>query len=50
MIDKGMDNAIQTLKGLIKIADKRIEKSNLVKKLALAPDNNANTLRNWLLI
>jgi aconitate hydratase 2/2-methylisocitrate dehydratase len=41
MIDKGMDNAIQTLKGLIKIADKRIGEIKSGEKAALAPDNNA---------
>ena len=41
MIDKGMDNAIQTLQGLIDLADKRIAEINSGEKRALAPDNNA---------
>jgi len=41
MIDKGMDNAAQTLAGLIKLADKRIEEINSGEVPALVPDNNA---------
>tara|TARA_B100000674_G_scaffold405379_1_gene352114 strand:- start:106 stop:2268 length:2163 start_codon:yes stop_codon:yes gene_type:complete len=41
MIDKGMDNDEQTLKGLIKIADDRIAKIKSGEKPALAPDENA---------
>lgn len=41
MIDKGMDNAIQKLQGLIDLADKRIAEINSGEKRALAPDNNA---------
>jgi len=41
MIDKGMDNAAQTLKGLIAIADKRIDDVRSGEKPALRPDNNA---------
>lgn len=41
MIDKGMDNAVQTLQGLIDLADKRIAEIKSGEKRALAPDNNA---------
>ena len=41
MIDKGMDNEAQTLKGLIAIADKRINEIKSGEKAALSPDNNA---------
>ena len=41
MIDKGMDNATQTLQGLINIADKRIAEIKSGEKPALTPDNNA---------
>ncbi|MEM7003524.1 MAG: bifunctional aconitate hydratase 2/2-methylisocitrate dehydratase [Pseudomonadota bacterium] len=41
MIDKGMDNAAQTLQGLIDIADKRIAEMRSGEKPALAPDANA---------
>ena len=41
MIDKGMDNAAQTLQGLIDIADKRIAEMRSGDKPALAPDANA---------
>jgi aconitate hydratase 2/2-methylisocitrate dehydratase len=41
MIDKGMDNAKQVLKGLINIADKRIAEIRSGKKPALTPDANA---------
>ncbi|RVU86485.1 bifunctional aconitate hydratase 2/2-methylisocitrate dehydratase [Leucothrix sargassi] len=41
MIDKGMDNAAQTLAGLIKLADKRIADIKSGENPALAPDNNA---------
>jgi aconitate hydratase 2/2-methylisocitrate dehydratase len=38
MIDKGMDNKTQVLKGLIAIADKRIAEIKSGEKPALAPD------------
>jgi aconitate hydratase 2/2-methylisocitrate dehydratase len=41
MIDKGMDNAAGTLKGLIAIADKRIAEIKSGERPALAPDDNA---------
>ena len=41
MIDKGMDNATQVLKGLIAIADKRISEIESGEKPALTPDANA---------
>ncbi|MDG6095090.1 bifunctional aconitate hydratase 2/2-methylisocitrate dehydratase [Acetobacter sp. AN02] len=41
MIDKGMDNEAQTLKGLIAKADKRIAEIRSGEKPALAPDDNA---------
>ena len=41
MIDKGMDNAAGTLKGLIAKADTRIAEIRLGEKPALAPDPNA---------
>lgn len=41
MIDKGMDNAKQVLKGLIAIADKRIAEIRSGEKPALTPDANA---------
>ena len=41
MIDKGMDNAAEMLKGLIAIADKRIEEIRSGDKPALTPDANA---------
>ena len=41
MIDKGMDNDVKMLAGLIAIADKRINEIQTGKKAALAPDNNA---------
>ena len=41
MIDKGMDNAAQTLKGLIAKADKRIAEIRSGEKPALTPDANA---------
>ncbi|MGI9438901.1 MAG: bifunctional aconitate hydratase 2/2-methylisocitrate dehydratase, partial [Parvibaculales bacterium] len=41
MIDKGMDNAAQMLKGLVDIADKRIDEIKSGRKPALAPDANA---------
>lgn len=41
MIDKGMDNAAQTLKGLIAKADARIAEIRSGEKPALAPDDNA---------
>ena len=41
MIDKGMDNAENTLKGLIDIASNRIEQIRSGIKPALSPDENA---------
>ncbi len=41
MIDKGMDNKLGVLKGLIAIADKRINEIISGKKPALTPDANA---------
>ncbi|UJW85345.1 bifunctional aconitate hydratase 2/2-methylisocitrate dehydratase [Devosia sp. SL43] len=41
MIDKGMDNPAQTLKGLIAKADQRIAEIRSGEKPALAPDANA---------
>jgi aconitate hydratase 2/2-methylisocitrate dehydratase len=41
MIDKGMDNGAQVLKGLIAKADKRIAEIRSGEKPALAPDANA---------
>ncbi len=41
MIDKGMDNAAQTLKGLIAKADARIAEIRSGEKPALVPDDNA---------
>ncbi|MCA0960732.1 bifunctional aconitate hydratase 2/2-methylisocitrate dehydratase [Salipiger bermudensis] len=41
MIDKGMDNAAQTLQGLIDKADKRIAEIRSGEKPALTPDANA---------
>ena len=41
MIDKGMDNAENTLKGLIDIASNRIEEIRSGNKPALYPDENA---------
>lgn len=41
MIDKGMDNEEQMLKGLIEIADKRIGEITSGAKPALTPDDNA---------
>lgn len=41
MIDKGMENHVQTLHGLIKLADKRIEEIKSGEIPALEPDNNA---------
>lgn len=41
MIDKGMDNAAQTLQGLIDIADKRIAEITSGERPALTPDDNA---------
>ncbi|UWQ09775.1 bifunctional aconitate hydratase 2/2-methylisocitrate dehydratase [Aliiroseovarius crassostreae] len=42
MIDKGMDNAGQTLQGLIDKADKRIAEIKSGENPALTPDANAN--------
>lgn len=41
MIDKGMDNDVEMLKGLIAIADKRINEIKSGEKPALTPDSNA---------
>ena len=41
MIDKGMDNHIHVLKGLVAIADKRIAEIKSGEKPALTPDANA---------
>ncbi|MFT5675205.1 MAG: aconitate hydratase 2/2-methylisocitrate dehydratase [Paraglaciecola sp.] len=41
MIDKGMDNHLQVLQGLIDIADKRIADITSGEKPALRPDDNA---------
>jgi aconitate hydratase 2/2-methylisocitrate dehydratase len=41
MVDKGMDNEAQMLKGLINIADKRIRQIRSGQKPALSPDHNA---------
>ncbi|MEM7100116.1 MAG: bifunctional aconitate hydratase 2/2-methylisocitrate dehydratase [Pseudomonadota bacterium] len=41
MIDKGMDNAKQTLQGLIDIADHRIREIQTGQKPALKPDDSA---------
>ena len=41
MIEKGMDNAAQTLKGLIDKADQRIAEIRSGEKPALKPDDNA---------
>lgn len=41
MIDKGMENKAQTLKGLIVKADKRINEIKSGEKPALTPDDNA---------
>jgi aconitate hydratase 2/2-methylisocitrate dehydratase len=41
MIDKGMDNDVEMLKGLIAIADKRINEIKSGEKPALTPDENA---------
>ncbi|MEB2844282.1 bifunctional aconitate hydratase 2/2-methylisocitrate dehydratase [Rhizobiales bacterium RZME27] len=41
MIDKGMDNATQTLQGLIDKADRRIAEIRSGEKPALTPDDNA---------
>ncbi|WFE90461.1 bifunctional aconitate hydratase 2/2-methylisocitrate dehydratase [Roseibium porphyridii] len=41
MIDKGMDNEVQMLQGLVDIADKRIAEIKSGEKPALTPDANA---------
>jgi aconitate hydratase 2/2-methylisocitrate dehydratase len=41
MVDRGMDNEAQMLKGLINIADKRIRQIRSGQKPALSPDHNA---------
>ncbi|MGY0392038.1 bifunctional aconitate hydratase 2/2-methylisocitrate dehydratase [Bizionia sp. KMM 8389] len=41
MIDKGMDNKLNVLQGLIDIAEKRISEIKSGEKPALAPDENA---------
>jgi len=42
MIDKGMENHVNMLQGLIDLADKRIADIQSGENPALAPDNNAN--------
>ncbi|MCP3907639.1 MAG: bifunctional aconitate hydratase 2/2-methylisocitrate dehydratase [Oceanicoccus sp.] len=42
MIDKGMDNDVSMLQGLIDLADKRIAEIQSGENPALAPDNNAS--------
>ncbi len=42
MIDKGMDNGVNMLQGLIDLADKRIAEIQSGENTALAPDNNAS--------
>tara|TARA_R110002126_G_scaffold238143_2_gene381544 strand:- start:1174 stop:3966 length:2793 start_codon:yes stop_codon:yes gene_type:complete len=42
MIEKGMDNDVQMLLGLINIADRRISEIKSGEKPALLPDDNAN--------
>jgi aconitate hydratase 2/2-methylisocitrate dehydratase len=42
MIDKGMDNEVSMLQGLIDLADKRIAEIQSGENPALAPDNNAS--------
>lgn len=42
MIDKGMDNDVSMLQGLIDIAEKRIAEIQSGESPALAPDNNAS--------
>jgi aconitate hydratase 2/2-methylisocitrate dehydratase len=42
MIDKGMDNHVSMLQGLVDLADKRISEIQSGENPALAPDNNAN--------
>ncbi|MEM1434818.1 MAG: bifunctional aconitate hydratase 2/2-methylisocitrate dehydratase, partial [Pseudomonadota bacterium] len=42
MIDKGMDNEVQTLKGLTEIAERRIQEIRSGEKPALMPDDNAD--------
>ncbi|MBK1853769.1 bifunctional aconitate hydratase 2/2-methylisocitrate dehydratase [Verrucomicrobiaceae bacterium 5K15] len=42
MIDKGMDNEIKVLQGLVDKANKRIEQIRSGEKPPLAPDSNAN--------
>ena len=41
MIDKGMDNAAQTLAGLVQIAERRIAEIRSGEKPALSPDDSA---------
>lgn len=41
MIDKGMDNSLEVLKGLVEKADKRINEIKSGEKPALTPDTNA---------
>lgn len=42
MIDKGMDNDVSMLQGLVDLADKRIAEIQSGENPALAPDNNAS--------
>jgi aconitate hydratase 2/2-methylisocitrate dehydratase len=48
MIDKGMDNSIQVLHGLIDIANRRISEIRSGEKPALAPDASAKYYREFV--
>jgi aconitate hydratase 2/2-methylisocitrate dehydratase len=48
MIDKGMDNSIQVLQGLIDIANRRISEIRTGEKPALAPDASAKYYREFV--
>ena len=48
MIDKGMDNSIQVLQGLIDIANRRISEIRSGEKPALAPDASAKYYREFV--
>ena len=48
MIDKGMDNSIQVLQGLIDIANRRISEIRSGEKPALAPDKSAKYYREFV--
>jgi aconitate hydratase 2/2-methylisocitrate dehydratase len=48
MIDKGMDNSIQVLQGLIDIANRRISEIRSGEKPALAPDTSAKYYREFV--